>query len=234
MKVLKSLTLLFTLVTAAPASAALVGVDFGGGTTPTNWNILLGGDNPLTLTNLIDETGAPTTIDLEVNGAVGNDAITTFGTPNAATVPTHTQSLSGIDNGVGDAGGLSIVLSSLVPNASYELYIFGGPSPFVFAHDVTVTHGGAPIVFAQAPANNDLWINGSIGTNAQLDTFALTVTATPAGTITITTTSIQSGTELGGIALQQILAAAIIPEPATASLGLLALAGLTLRRRRMA
>ena len=56
------------------ASAALIGVDWGGA-APTNWNVGTAGANTQNLLNLIDETGAATGINLSYDGAVFSDTI---------------------------------------------------------------------------------------------------------------------------------------------------------------
>lgn len=214
------------------ASAELVGVDFGSGSsTPTNWNIGIGGSNPRTVSNLIDEAGVETGIDLEFNGVTGSNTGSSPVIPAAGQIPTHTQSLTGIDGGIGDLEGVDLLLSNLMPGTDYDLYLFTGATSFNPSTpvDVSITHGDTPIIFTQNVLSGDIWINGSLGSNAPLSTFAITATATGTGTISISVTPVVNSTHvvLAGLALEQN-----VPEPTSLGvMGLGVLALISTRRR---
>src|SRR5262245_1782090 len=79
------------------AAGALIGVDFDnpGGSVPTNWSQFGGFSIPALASNLIDEDGQATVVDLAIT-RVGFQVGTVGTLPNASTIPTYTQSLAGL------------------------------------------------------------------------------------------------------------------------------------------
>jgi|GEM_PF-4276648 len=215
------------------ARASLVGVDFSDSTplTPTNWTSVQA--TPLapsfTLTNLIDETGSTTPIDLAVEFNFFPNQIGDVGhTPEPTQIPIHTQSLAGIDDAVTMVGDAVYTWRDLTPGAAYDVFFFGIAR--FLTQDVTITGAGTPIAFSQTdlPGNvDDLYINSELGDSSRtLDSYALTVIATGAGEIEIATIGGPSQNESfsSGLAIRPI------PEPTTAVL--LGLGSLTLLSRR--
>lgn len=220
---------------AAPSQAALVGVAFGGnggsgfgggGTAPTNWSSMGNGS----LNNLIDETGAPTAIDIAVSGAFDSLGFAI----NPASIPIHVPSLSVLNGNLFAAPNTSInvTLSDLLPNTSYDLYVLAARSSVGLNNDVvTVTGAGAPVGFQQIGATDFLFINSQPGSSAQnLTDFAIQIISSATGTITISAKNTSNAGVLTGIAIAPSAAAAIIPEPT--SMILLGLGAATLLRRR--
>ena len=200
------------------ASAALIGVDWGGA-APTNWNVGTAGANTQNLLNLIDETGAATGINLSYDGAVFSDTILVGFAPNASQIPTHSNSLANLGGALGDAGGINFTYSNLAPNTQYDIYLFGG-NPFLNTiHNVT-----GSVVFNQIFSSNDsgeLWVNGQVGSNAPLSSFAVTGTSSAIGQLFINVSAPSGpGVDIAGLAIE----AAAVPEPTTFTLLGLALA----------
>ena len=241
-------------LTAALSSgsfAALIGVDFGGNgiggvNAPTNWNAAPAGsvsiNTPIFVNNLIDETGATTGINLRIDADFGSNISNQFYLPFASQLPTHTQSLAGIDGLSADLEGIHLSLSNLLPNAAYTLYVFGGavtaPNR---VNQVTITSGSAAVHFTQMIADastpfsdpGDLWVNGSLGSNAPLSAFGVTVNATNSGSIIIDIIAGDPtiGVGVAALALEQVTLQAL-PEPASLALLGLGLAGLGWSRRK--
>jgi glutamine cyclotransferase len=176
----------------------LVGVDFGGpgDPAPTNWTHGVG--TTLTLTNLIDESGAATAIDLTMtpNPAGGGNG-PPF-TPAAGQLPAHTNPLGNINDIVGNVTAMTLVFSDLTPGASYQVFVFGAkPSAFPNPNTqaVSITGGSAAVNFNQSFTlpSDELWVNGQQGSTASLSSFAVTQTANGSGQLTITINDVPAG-----------------------------------------
>ena len=125
--------------------AALLGVDFGplGDPTPNNWNLASGnGSADFTLTNLQDEAGNTTAIDLEVDFADGTGGVfpTSPQSINVDLLPTHTTPLDDIGGRVFHQTQVIFTFSDLNVAAEYEIYVFAGDAtPGAFANNQTVS-----------------------------------------------------------------------------------------------
>ncbi len=185
----------------------LIGIDIeGGASSPTNWTTLssLFSAGP---SNLIGEDGIATTVDLTTN-FTGSSTGTRGLSPTASSVPQHTQSLLGIGTvGDGNTGtSYTATFSDLDAFAEYRVYVFGIADDFVDEHsnDVTIT-GLNSVSFTQAVDNNDLYINGSVGSSAQdLSNYAELIIADAAGEIEIEIEASAGvdGYGLAGLAIQ--------------------------------
>ncbi|WP_158520982.1 choice-of-anchor Q domain-containing protein [Fuerstiella marisgermanici] len=191
---------LMDVVNADNEAAFLVGVDFAaaGNTSPGNWT--LNSAFNTSLSNLIDEAGNATSIDLSISGFFGTDT----GTPSAGQLPTHSQSLAGIDgNFWAQNTTVTMTWSDLNASNTYEVYVFG-LDRFADNQNVTITGAGTPVSFAQNFAANQLFVNGVLGSSSlDLGAFAETVTPTGAGQITIEVTS-SSFLGIGGLAIREV------------------------------
>jgi hypothetical protein len=234
------------VVAANPASATLIGVKFGTSAStpaPANWNFVSLEDSPVS--NLIDESGAPTTVDLIM---VSNQPpFQSFfdGTPAIGTVPSHANPLAPFRGNTYQLSAtsftpmLTFTLDQLTPSTPYHVWVFGARFNAVpqegIKQRITIGGAGAPVVFDQIGVANDLWVNDTVGSNSDLSTFAMPITSTAAGTITITAAGLpynalgQSLYTVSGIAFE------VVPEPSSwllVTAGLLWLGSAARRMRR--
>ncbi|CAD7698190.1 unnamed protein product, partial [Ostreobium quekettii] len=184
-----------------PGGGSLIGIDFGGGTVPTNWNSFNGvsGD---TLSNLTDEAGATTNTDVQIFFAA--TATTQSFTPAPNELPLHTQSLSGIDGTLVDFSSdndLFLTFSDLSPEQIYEIYIFGGHN-IDTSHSITIPGQ----ILRQNYDANELLINDSKGDSIrELWTTAEFAAADVSGELSIAI----RGSYVNGIATLGVSAVAI-------------------------
>lgn len=228
-------------LTSSAARATLIGVDFNlAGPAPSNWSRLTATNNipgttptPMSLTNLIAENGAITNVDFTVNSNVGT--VRGYDITLAATIiPTHSNSLANIGgyfhNDLQDNDTLTAVFSELDATSFYKVWVFITRTTTVDTN-TTITGGGSPITFRSAGAFSNLFINGQLGSNSRtLDSYALQVLPSNSSAITISWTEGPASNRysVAGVAIEQV------PEPATASLAILAsLAMLNRHRRRV-
>ena len=177
----------------AAGNGALVGVDFDpvSGSTPSNWtrvDVGTGASTPI-LTDLLDESGTNSPFDLLFVDPFGGGG----STPTSGTIPTHSNSLSGIDgvlysgpfNGIVDP--IEVIWSDLTPGIQYDVFSFALENfAGTFNQRVTIEGADAPIVFDQVTSNGTLLINDEVGSSARsLDSYAERVTASQYGTIRI-------------------------------------------------
>ncbi|MEO2033052.1 MAG: hypothetical protein ABGZ35_13285, partial [Planctomycetaceae bacterium] len=192
-------------VTTTDDDSRFIGVDFGGGLLPPNWTAFPSAVDG-TLSNLIDEGGAATGIDLTVvfDNLPGNTAAFS---PLAAELPMHTRSLAGLDGNYGDQGSVQLTLSKLAPGLNYDVYVFAGDT-FSDTQQVTITDeaaGGTVLTtFTQTHASGQLIINSEVGDSSRtLRSYGIPVTADANGEININIDS-TGGTFLGlaGLAIE--------------------------------
>ncbi len=197
---------LFAALFSTNAHAVLVGVDFGPTTnpTPTNWNKADGKSN---LTNLQDENGGATTIGLEF---VGDPDPFNAGV-NAATIPSHTNSLANIGYNIyeyGAAAQLEFKFTGLQAGTYYQVYVFGLRDGSSGVKQVVSIQGqGTATTFNQEAGTKDLVVNGVEGSSASnLLAYAKIIAASAGGEITITVTSDGALYAVAGVAIDDTLA----------------------------
>lgn len=204
---------------------SLIGIDFDNGAgSPTNWNTL--GAGPHNVANLIDESGASTGVSFTSN--TGNTFTTSA---NAGTLPQHSQSLAGLDDYLFGTSTFTGTFGGLTPGQEYFVWAFGLRG-FDMGNDVTITGGGAPIIFDQDESTTgNLWVNDAVGDSSlTLQSYAFVQTADSAGQITFI---IADDPIAGGVGWTSAgLAIQIVPAPGAAAL--LGLGGLAATRRRRA
>jgi hypothetical protein len=190
---------------AASPDSELIGVDFDNGAgSPTNWTTTLGGSAPIPLLNLKKESGASTIVDIELastGGTFSNFATT----PNASTIPIHTNVLTGLSDYFYESGDplWTFTFNDLVPGDTYNVYVFGLRG-FEMHNAVTISGGSPSIHFAQdSTTPGNLWINGELGNNARtLQSFAELMTADGSGEITITVAGPVNSATIAGLAIE--------------------------------
>ncbi|APZ94408.1 GEVED domain-containing protein [Fuerstiella marisgermanici] len=168
----------------------LIGIDFGpaGDLTPTNWNASgANAGTPFSLTNLQDELGNATKVDLDVAFFPGTTGGTVSSTPDNGNLPTHTSPLDNIDGALSDEAGLAFSFTDLEPNATYEIYVFAGDTNSTSSQNVSIFDANGFSGFTQAWTNNQL-VNGQASSNANLNTFAVTAVADSSGAFAIQVT----------------------------------------------
>ncbi|MEP0347863.1 Ig-like domain-containing protein [Rhodopirellula bahusiensis] len=194
-----------------PGVGQLVGIDLGENNptddSPTNWNasFLLN----FSLNDLIAEDGQPTGIDVvsqfSSGGGIGNTIL------NAATIPSHTQSLSKIDDvyvGTADVP-YAATFSGLVAGASYRVYVVAHSGVFGNGNTQRVTiagESGSEVSFTQVLTSQNLHVNGEKGSDLRaLESYAEVVTASSSGDITVDVTpNTGDNVSLAALAIQQI------------------------------
>jgi streptogramin lyase len=193
-------------IRALLSSTNLVGVDFGvpPDLAPLNWTHDANSVSH-TLSNLIDETGAATAIDLTVTGDGGGSGFAGF-VPSSSQIPTHSNSLAEIAGNIGNSTGITFTFSDLNPGNPYRLYIFGGDGTSD-VQSVTISGGGPLVSFTQTISDGQLFVNGVAGSNQDLETFAVTQTADDDGRIVIRVAEVTSGSNavVPAIAIQQVV-----------------------------
>jgi hypothetical protein len=228
-----------SMVAASMVSAsfgAVVGVDFGPGTSIPNWtNISSAG----TYTNLNDENGVGSGINLAITSTILSFAAI----PTASTVPqpfpSIATSLSGIDGVVYDFGGtFNAQYTGLTPGRAYSFWLFGlRAGNFGLAQFVTITTDSVVLSYQQTASPNQLMINSQVGSSSfNLGHYADTVIASSTGTISINVVGNGESGEpftIAGLALEDPSAPPpAVPEPSTMVIGtLFGIGGLMAKRR---
>ena len=188
----------------------IIGVDFsfagGGGSTPSNWTSF---STNGTYSNIVAEDGTITHVDFTIaNMSVGGNELSIL----PSTVPQHSISLAGLDDYLsGTFPGLTAQFSDLHLNTDYSVWVFGlrGSS---YTNDVVITGSGTPLVFTQNGGSNQLFVNDELGNSSRtLQSYALTITSSATGTITITDARTQ---KFAGFAIQQT-GPTPVPEPSS-------------------
>ncbi|MCD0461718.1 Calx-beta domain-containing protein [Roseiconus lacunae] len=174
---------------------------------PTNWGsteYLYGIDRG----NLLGEDGNRTPFDVQSD--IAGTSFTYSSSPNANTIPQHTQSLANLAGFSTNSTGNSFTstISDLTPGEQYRIYLFAHETTgSTFSQEVTLV-GDNTISFTQSLTHGNLHVNASQGSNnEQLDSYAELVTADANGEIavSIAPASGSAGVVLSGFAIQHIV-----------------------------
>jgi hypothetical protein len=211
-------------------SGTVSGTSLAGVAPVANWNnsVTPGAWGTINLSDLIDSTGAATTLDLTCPVGIWGDGGASVQGTTPAMDADGTYNKRMLNNYVNN--NVTNVSLTQIPYASYNIYIYfssdtanregsvtDATSTFYFRTIGPSSVSGSNATLTQATETSDL------GTNA-LGNYALFSNLSGASkTVTVDIP------DWGGIAGIQIVA---IPEPSSAALGLLAAGGLLLRRRR--
>ena len=194
----------FLALFSANAEADLVGVDFGpsGQAVPTNWTSVSGTG---TFNNLGTETGQSTVVGLQVTDLGGVPNFSAAGV-NAATIPSHSNSLANIGGNINrfvqqQTPVLGLRIFNLEASRSYDLWVFGlGFEESVVIQTVSIQAGA--ITFPQTVLGQDLWANASLGSSASdLSVYSVSATADGSGEINITVTASPDQYAVAGLAI---------------------------------
>ncbi len=162
--------------------ASLIGVDFDPtGQAPTNWTGVASTNFPLTLTDLVDESGASTSIDLQISSQLQ----ATLASQSFSNVPSHSQPLTRVDGVLSAYQGIEFTYSDLEPLHRYEVYVFGR-RPSNHANSVGI-EGDYSFSFSQWDPSTtaSLLLNREISTFSDLSQFMETAVADENGQLTI-------------------------------------------------
>ncbi|MEZ5553176.1 MAG: hypothetical protein R3E82_20005 [Pseudomonadales bacterium] len=195
-----------------PAAGEFIGLDFGPGDTPPNWNAITRNGQYSQLKNA---DGMPTAVSLTILHAGTPYSVTA----TASTLPRSAPGLSAIDGNLYEFGGtFEAVLGGLVPGAEYDFYLFGLRSGASLRQDVRVT-GANALKFTQQAGDGVLAINDQQGSaDRDLESYARTVMASASGTLDLRVTGRgPSGSPfvIAGLALGQSDASGTSTSPAT-------------------
>jgi hypothetical protein len=228
-----------SMVAASMVSAsfgAVVGVDFGPGTSIPNWtNINSAG----TYTNLNDENGVGSGINLAITSTIRPYGVI----PTASTVPqpfpSIATSLSGIDGNVYAYNGtFNAQYTGLTPGRAYSFWLFGLRGGANLGQFVTITTDSVVLSYQQTASSEQLMINSKVGSSSfNLGHYADTVIASGTGTISINVVGNDyygAPFTIAGLALEAPSAPSpAVPEPSTMVIGtLFGIGGLVAKRRR--
>jgi len=228
MHTVRGLIVWFAASIAAASGATLVGVNFGpsGSPSPTNWTLMTA---PGTVNNLIDSTGAPTTVSLTVS-SMSPPPDTFSGTPVAGTIPSDAPTLANLQSNFSSYNGtppnnLLAQFSGLTPSGTYSVYAIGLRFENGINQSVTITGAGAPVAFSQIGPVFSLFFNGSIGSSSQtLESYAVPIQASGSGTISIQFASGPQRYTAAGVALSFTPSIPATPVPGSLGLALIGLA----------
>ena len=186
-------------------AAALIGVDFDSTpNAPVNWFAFSGDDNSGT-SDLGNEEGGASDIDLTINGGSSDFAVSL----NTNTIPQHTNSIANIDGQIFTGGdSIEFVYSELLPSTDYFVYVFSAEGFFdTIEQTVSIQGSGAAVSFEQRFNQDDLFINDQLGDSSrELSEYAQVITASASGEISINIDPI-AGTEdvvVAGLAIFKV------------------------------
>ncbi len=195
-------------------AGALIGINMGAGTSPTNWTSM---PSPTVsnLSNLIDENGVVTNVSFSMV-ATGGQSTLTF---DAATIPQHSNPLENVASSYNvklNSEEMTGIYRGLIAGQDYFVWIFGMALADFGSTDpidnaVSITGAGPDVNFIQSGDPGKIWVNGELGDSSRdLLSFAVIQTADIDGIIQFTVNPNGSATtsvRVAGTAIQAV------PEP---------------------
>jgi hypothetical protein len=190
----------------------IIGVDFDtADNAPANWvpNLGVGG----LLSDLSNEVGLTTSVDLTINGGLNSFAVAIEPT----TVPIHSNPLDNVDGQIfTNAAPINFVYSDLNPTSNYDIYVMAAEGFFAtIEQTVTIQGDGSPISFEQRFDQFDLFVNDQVGDSTRdLSEYAISVKPNSDGEILIDVDPIAGTSDvvLAGLAILEV-PAALVPAP---------------------
>jgi hypothetical protein len=228
MRTFRTSALLLMICVSVASAGTLVGVNFGapGALSPANWTLDTGNG---TINNLMDSTGAPTSISITLSSTGGPPLqSSSAGAPSPSTIPSDAPTLSNLQSNLFNSGPASLTtqFSGLTPNASYSVYAIGFRFNGSMDQTVTITGSGAPVVLTQSGPAFSLFFNGSIGSSSQtLESYAQSIQSSSTGTISILFTAGATRYNAAGVALSSTPFIPATPAPSSLILLLVGLVG---------
>ncbi len=196
-------------------SAPLIGFNFttaaAGAADPQNWTRISTADG--SLSNVQDDTGAPTSVGISWGGVSPSLGFVYLGTSTLAAdaVPQFAYDLSGMTGyGFRSDGVFFIELDGLRPNADYEFWFVGYRGGSAIDNRVTVSDGADPagLEFSQAitaAANNSRFLVNEVNADNSMDwdDLALVTRSDSDGRIRFEWQGISQTTVIGALAIRE-------------------------------
>jgi len=182
----------------------LVGVDFDvlGGLSPTNWTRFSGSPGAAVLSDLRNEIGVVTPINLSISSSKTALPVVA-GAADPTSVVVNTQSLLEIGGMLTDTNVTwSFVWSDLKPLSVYEVYVFGLANQL--GENQIQIEGLDSLAFEQILDPGDLYLNIDPGSSdRQLIHYARTFSADEEGRITIAVSNPDGRAGIAGMAIRE-------------------------------
>jgi len=226
MRIIRAFAVSLTVCISLASAGTLVGVNFGpsASVSPANWTLATGDG---AINNLIDTTGAPTSIAITLSSTPGAP-LQASGVPLTTTIPSDAPTLSNLQSNLYNLGPATLLaqFSGLTPNATYSVYAIGLRFSTTMDQTVTITGSGTPVVLTQSGPDFSLFFNGSIGSSSQtLESYAQPIQASGSGTIGILFTAGATRYNAAGVALSSTPSIPATPAPNSLVLVLVGLVG---------
>jgi hypothetical protein len=192
------------------SSGSIIGIDFDSPTnpSPSAW-LTIGTASNATFSDLGDEAGGLTAVDLTINELVDGDWDDFDVDLNANTVPQHSNALANLTGQIYTGGdSIELIYSDLIPLKNYEVYVMAAEGFFdTIDQSVTIAGEGSPVSFDQTFDIEDLFINDQVGDSTRdLSEYAQLIQADANGEITITVDPKTDGNDvvLAGVAILDV------------------------------
>jgi hypothetical protein len=191
-----------------PSVGNIIGFNFATSAqtaSPQNWTLI---SSATTVTNVTDDTGAPTTVGLTLSAPgtisfIGNSAI------GATATPQYIYDLSSM-NGYAfrsSAGPLTVEVFGLEPDRTYEYWYVAHRASLAVNNIVQVSHGDVPnaISFNQTHTGSWFSVNPTVANNTMdFNTLSQSTLSSSTGTITFNVAASTDTTTLAALAIREV------------------------------